>query len=164
MNRNELGIPRQRAAGRMLAAIALSAAAVSAGHAHPADQASAPQPWPDVETVRTLLRADAAAALSGCRAPGLCTVGEGNGAAMPPAGRAADDIRVTAIFGTARSLSVDIVVNGTVQRYRAGRADPVAGGVMAAPYRLVAIDGACVRLQREGSDLTTCLDAGGAHP
>ncbi|AVJ27233.1 hypothetical protein [Achromobacter spanius] len=164
MNGNELCILRRRAAGRMLAGIALSAAAISASHAQPADQASAPQPWPDVETVRTLLRADAAAALSDCRVPGLCAVGEGKGATMPPAGRAADDIRVTAIFGTARSLNVDVVVNGTLQRYRAGRADPVAGGALAAPYRLVAVDGACVRLHREGRDRTACLDAGGAHP
>lgn len=164
MNRNEHCIPRRRVTGRMLVGIALSAAAVSAGHAQGADPASAPQPWPEVETVRTLLRADAAAAMSDCQVPGLCTMNERRGPTVPPAGRAADDIRVTAIFGTASRLNVDIVVNGTMQRYRAGRADPVAGGGLAAPYRLLAIDGACVRLQREGRDQTACLDAGGGHP
>lgn len=164
MNTNELCISRVRVAGQLLAAIALSAAGVSAGHAQGAEPASAPQPWPEVETVRTLLRADAAAALSDCRVPGLCAMNEGKGPAMPPTGRVADDIRVTAIFGTARTLNVDIVVNGTLQRYRAGRADPVAGGALAAPYRLLAIDGACVRLQRDGRDQTACLDAGSGLP
>lgn len=164
MNRNELCIPRVRGAGQLLAAIVLSAAEVSAGLAQGVEPAAAPQPWPEVETVRALLRADAAAALSDCRVPGLCTMSEGTSSGMPPAGRAADDIRVTAIFGTARSLNVDIVVNGTLQRYRAGRADPVAGGALAAPYRLLAVDGACVRLQRDGRDQTACLDAGSGHP
>ncbi|WP_313371581.1 hypothetical protein [Achromobacter animicus] len=164
MNRNELCIPRRRVAARTFAGIALSAAAVSAGHAQGADPASAPQPWPEVETVRTLLRADAAAAMSDCHIPGLCTMTEGKGPMAPPTGRAADDIRVTAIFGTASRLNVDIVVNGTLQRYRAGRADPVAGSRLAAPYRLLAIDGACVRVQRDGRDQSACLDAGGGHP
>ena len=164
MNRNELCIPRWCVARRTIAGIALSAAVVSAGHAQGVDPASAPQPWPEVETVRTLLRADAAAAMSDCQIPDLCTMNEGKGLMAPPAGRPADDIRVTAIFGTASRLNVDIVVNGTLQRYRAGRADPVAGGSLAAPYRLLAIDGACVRVQRDGRDQTACLDAGGGHP
>lgn len=164
MNRNERRLLRRRMAGRMLARIALSAAAVWAGHARAADQAQALQPWPEVETVRTLLRADAAAALSDCRVPGLCSMGEGKGTTAQAAVRAADDLRVTAIFGTARSLNVDIVVNGTLLRYRAGRADPVAGSAVDAPYRLVAIDGACVRLHRDGRDQTACLDAGRRHP
>lgn len=164
MNRNEPSILCRRVAGRTLAGIALSAAAVAAGHAQSADPAPAPQPWPEVETVRTLLRADAAAAMSDCQVPGLCTMNDGKGPALPPAGRAADAIRVTAIFGTASRLNVDIIVNGTLQRYRAGRADPVAGARLGAPYRLLAIDGACVRLQRDGRDQTACLDAGGGNP
>lgn len=159
MNRNEFCILRTRATGRMLARLALSAAAVSAGQVRAADHAQTPQPWPEVETVRTLLRADAAAALADCRVPGLCGVSEGKGDAAPPVARGVDDIRVTAIFGTARALNVDIVVNGTLLRYRAGRADPVAGGALMAPYRLLAIDGACVRLQRDGREHLACLDA-----
>ncbi|MEN5157996.1 hypothetical protein [Achromobacter spanius] len=143
----------------MLVRIALSAAAVSAYQVRAADNAQTPQPWPEVETVRTLLRADAAAALADCRVPGLCGVSEGKGASAPPVAHGADDIRVTAIFGTARALNVDIVVNGTLLRYRAGRADPVAGGAMMAPYRLLAVDGACVRLQRDGREHSACLDA-----
>jgi hypothetical protein len=29
-----------------------------------------------------------------------------------------------------------------------------------APYRLLAVDGACVRLQRDGREQSACLDAG----
>jgi len=163
MNRNKFFIQRRRATGRMLARIALSAAAVSAGQARAADHAQTPQPWPDVETVRTLLRADAAAALADCRVPGLCGAGEGKGASAPSVAHGADDIRVTAIFGTARALNVDIIVNGTLLRYRAGRPDPVAGGALMAPYRLLAVDGACVRLQRDGREQSACLDAGRGH-
>ncbi len=163
MNRNERCIVRWRAAGRMLAGLALSAAAAAAGQVRAADPAQAPQPWPEVETVRTLLRADAAAALSDCRVPGLCAVGEAKGASAPSVARGADDIRVTAIFGTARALNVDIVVNGTLLRYRAGRADPVGGSALMAAYRLLAIDGACVRLQRDGREQLACLDAGRGH-
>lgn len=159
MNRNKFCIQRRRATGRMLARIALSAAAVSAGQVRAADHAQTPQPWPEVETVRTLLRADAAAALADCRVPALCGVSEGKGDSAPPVARGADSIRVTAIFGTARALNVDIVVNGTLLRYRAGRADPVAGGALMAPYRLLAVDGACVRLQRDGREHSACLDA-----
>lgn len=167
MNRNELCILRWRGARRFarraLAGVALSTVAVSAVPVRAADHAQAPQPWPEVETVRTLLRADAAAALSDCRVPGLCAVAESRGAAAPSAARGTDDIRVTAIFGTARSLNVDVVVNGTLLRYRAGRADPVAGSALTAPYRLLAIDGACVRLHRDGRDQTVCLDASRGH-
>lgn len=163
MSRNEFCIQRRRATGRMLVRIALSAAAVSAYQVRAADHAQPPQPWPEVETVRTLLRADAAAALADCRVPGLCGVGEGKSASAPSVAHGADDIRVKAIFGTARALNVDIVVNGTLLRYRAGRADPVAGGALMAPYRLLAVDGACVRLQRDGREQSVCLDAGRGH-
>jgi hypothetical protein len=90
-------------------------------------------------------------------------VGEGKGASAPSVAHGADDIRVTAIFGTARALNVDIIVNGTLLRYRAGRPDPVAGGALMAPYRLLAVDGACVRLQRDGREQSACLDAGRGH-
>lgn len=123
-----------------------------------------PQPWPEAETVRTLLRADAAAALADCRLPGICAASVGGSPLMEPPLRAADDIRVTAVFGTARSLNVDIIVNGSLLRYRAGRAEPIAGGGAMAPYRLMAIDGGCVRLLRDGRDQTACLDTKGRQP
>lgn len=166
MNRNELCIGRRRVVGRALARVALSAVAVSAGQGQAQAVAAAPepQPWPETETVRTLLRADAAAALADCRAPGICAAGDASNSQREPPVRAADNIRVTAIFGTARSLNVDIVVNGSLLRYRAGRADPIAGGGAMAPYRLMAVDGACVRLHRDGRDQTACLEAGGIQP
>ena len=164
MNRNELPMGRRRVVGRALARAALSAVAVSAGQGQAQIAAPEPEPWPEAETVRTLLRADAAAALADCRVPGICATGEGSIPRMQAQARAADDIRVTAIFGTARSLNVDIVVNGSLLRYRAGRAVPIAGGGAMAPYRLMAVDGACVRLNRDGQDQTACLHAGGSQP
>lgn len=122
------------------------------------------QAWPEVETVRMLLRADAAAALADCRAPGIC-VSDSAAAPGPSAGRPPDDIRVAAIFGVARRLSAEVLVNGAMLRYQAGRAAPVAGAVfMAGGYQLLGIEGACVRLRMGGSDHTACLDAGKATP
>jgi hypothetical protein len=164
MNRNELCIRRPRVTGRTFAHIALSALAVLAGQARAVVPVLESQPWPEAETVRTLLRADAAAALADCRVPGICGFGGGGNPLMEPPARAADDIRVTAIFGTARSLNVDVIVNGSLLRYRAGRANPIAGGGAMAPYRLMAIDGGCVRLHRDGREQTACLDTAGPQP
>ncbi len=164
MNRNKHGIWRRPVIGRFLLGVVVAGAASACQAQGASAQALEPQPWPEAETVRALLRADAAAALADCRAPGICGTG---GQAAPSAAqplRRSDDIRVAAIFGTARSLNVDVVVNGSLLRYRAGRADPVAGTAAMDAYRLLTIDGACVRLQRDGRDHTACLDAGGARP
>lgn len=172
MNRNEHCIGRRPrgwrrpAVGRLFLGLAFGAAAAWAGRVHAsAPPPLEPQPWPEAETVRALLRADAAAALADCRVPGLCAAAAAPGAAIerPPAQRQ-DDIRVAAIFGTARSLNVDVMVNGALLRYRAGRADPVAGAATMDSYRLLAIDGACVRLRRDGRDHAACLDPAGARP
>ncbi|MNQ13854.1 hypothetical protein D3C85_267810 [compost metagenome] len=164
MNRNSRGISSWSALGRLLLGIALAAGA-AACRAHAASpQTPEPQPWPEAETVLTLLRADAAAALADCRVPGICAPGREFTASAAPSARTRDDIRVAAIFGTARSLNADVVVNGALLRYRAGRADPVAGSATMDAYRLLSIDGACVRLHREGRDHTACLDAGGTRP
>ncbi|KAG1272426.1 hypothetical protein G6F64_015511 [Rhizopus arrhizus] len=78
--------------------------------------------------------------------------------------RRQDDIRVAAIFGLARRLSADVVVNGELLRYQAGRAAPVAGQVSAGAYQLLSIEGACVRLRRDAADHTACLTAGRGEP
>ncbi|MGE8638455.1 MAG: hypothetical protein ACN6PR_07435 [Achromobacter sp.] len=127
-------------------------------------QSEATQEWPEVETVRTLLRADAAAALADCRIPGICPAGEAMAAPGEPQVRPRDDIRVAAIFGLSRRLSADVVVNGALLRYQAGRAAPVAGEVSAGAYQLLAIEGACVRLRRDAADHTACLAAGRVAP
>ncbi len=166
MNRNRHCMAGRPVIGRLLFGLASSVAATwSLPVQAAAPQSSEPQPWPEAEIVRTLLRADAAAALADCRVPGLCANGAAPGAsvARPPEPRL-DDIRVAAIFGTARSLHVDVVVNGALLRYRAGRADPIAGPATSQPYRLLAVDGGCVRLHRDGRDHAACLDAGGARP
>lgn len=122
------------------------------------------QAWPEVETVRTLLRADAAAALADCRVPGVCRPGLNSVELQQSPLRPPADIRVVAIFGVANRLSVDLLVNGTLLRYQAGRQEPIAGAITADVYRLLAIDGACVRLRRADQDYTGCLDAGRSHP
>ncbi|QVQ29197.1 hypothetical protein [Achromobacter deleyi] len=165
MNRNRHCVWRRPALGRLFLGVALAAGTASECRAlAAAPQAQEPQPWPEAETVLTLLRADAAAALADCRVPGLCAPGGQSSALATSAPPRRDDIRVAAIFGTARSLSVDVVVNGALLRYRAGRADPVEGAVTMDAYRLLTIDGACVRLHRDGRDHTACLDAGGVRP
>ncbi|MBB1594904.1 hypothetical protein [Achromobacter sp. UMC46] len=122
------------------------------------------QAWPEVETVRTLLRADAAAALADCRMPGICPPSPSPAAPAESIIALPDDIRVTAIFGVARHLSADVVVNGAVLRYQTGRASPVMAGGSAAGYQLLAIEGACVRLRRGANDHTACLSAAKAMP
>lgn len=165
MNRNRRCAWRGPAPKRLFFGVALAVGAASGCWAQTATpRALEPQPWPEAETVLTLLRADAAAALADCKVPGVCAPGGEPSALATPLSRRADDIRVAAIFGTARSLSVDVVVNGSLLRYRAGRADPVEGAATMDAYRLLTIDGACVRLHRDGRDHTACLDAGGIRP
>ncbi|EHK64854.1 hypothetical protein [Achromobacter arsenitoxydans] len=165
MNRNEHCIFSRSVFGRLLLGIVAAASSASACGAQGDDvQALEPQPWPEAETVRALLRADAAAALADCRAPGVCGPGGPPASAAAQPARRSDDIRVAAIFGTAKRLNVDVVVNGSLLRYRAGRDDPIAGAAAMDAYRLLTIDGACVRLHRDGRDHTACLDAGGPRP
>ncbi|CAB3682492.1 hypothetical protein [Achromobacter pestifer] len=165
MNRNSLSAWLAAIARRIAWALAVVAAMMPSVGA----QAFPPEPdeaqaWPEVETVRTLLRADAAAALADCRVSGICPPGSAV-ASREPLARPEDDIRVAAIFGSAKRLSAEVLVNGALLHYQAGRAAPVAGAVfVAGGYRLLAIDGACVRLRREGVDLTACLDAGSGTP
>ncbi|CAB3729754.1 hypothetical protein LMG1873_04703 [Achromobacter piechaudii] len=122
------------------------------------------QPWPEAETVRTLLRADAAAALADCREPGICPPGRAVPESVAPSARPADDIRVAAIFGSTRRLNVDVLINGALLRYRAGHGAPIAGAASQGAYQLLAVEGACVRLRRDDLDRTACLDIGGAQP
>lgn len=161
MNRNSVSAYFSAVTGRIAWALTVGAAMVSpVGAQTLPPQLEEAQAWPEVETVRTLLRADAAAALADCRVPGICL--PGSAAASPERlARPADDIRVAAIFGSARRLSAEVLVNGAMLHYQAGHAAPVAGAVfVAGAYQLLAIEGACVRLRRKGADLTACLDAG----
>jgi len=165
MNRNKGEAARPSLAAGFIGRLALSAALVPAAHGQLSPQvAEEPRPWPETETVRALLRADAAAALADCRVPGLCRSGAESATPLAPPARASDDIRVMAIFGLARRLNADIAVNGAVLRYQAGRGEPVAGGADARVYRLLAIDDGCVRLRRGDIERTACLDAGKAQP
>jgi hypothetical protein len=146
--------------------MAAGAAAASAPSAHDSPSPDEAQAWSEVETVRTLLRADAAAALADCRMPGICQSGPASIASTEASIRAPDEIRVAAIFGVARRLSADVVVNGAMLRYQAGRAAPVAGAISAtaAGYQLLAIEGACVLLRRDTKIHTACLSAERAGP
>lgn len=131
-------------------------------------QASSPveeaQAWPEVETVRTLLRADAAAALADCNVPGICRPGAERADPGEPVSQREDDIRVAAIFGSTRRLTIDVLVNGALLRYRAGHGTPVAGAVSTGGYRLLAVEGACVHLRRDALKRTACLDVGRVYP
>lgn len=122
------------------------------------------RPWPEVETVQTLLRADAAAALADCRVPGICPSGRATAQPDEPTARQIDAIRVAAIYGSTRRLNVDVVINGALLRYRAGHQAPVAGAYSARAYRLLAVEGACVHLRRDDLDHTACVDIGAATP
>ncbi|WP_447918885.1 hypothetical protein [Achromobacter aegrifaciens] len=165
MNSSRSGAAHSNLAAVFTRGLILSAALVPVAHGQLSPQtAEEPRPWPEAETVRALLRADAAAALADCRVPGLCRSGTESSAPMAPPARASDDIRVMAIFGLARRLSADIAVNGAVLRYRAGRGEPVAGGATARVYQLLAIDDGCVRLRLGDTERTACLDAGKVRP
>ncbi|KAG1390032.1 hypothetical protein G6F59_015334 [Rhizopus arrhizus] len=116
----------------VIAALAVGFAPMSAAAAQALPpQSEAAQEWPEVETVRTLLRDDAAAALADCRTPGIGPAGAAPVGAGEPMVRRQDDIRVAAIFGLARRLSADVVVNGELLRYQAGSAAHVEGQVSA---------------------------------
>lgn len=164
MNTNRGGGARPHLAAGFIGRLLVSAALVPAAHGQPAPQAEEPRPWPETETVRALLRADAAAALADCRVPGLCRQGSEFAASVAPPARVSDEIRVMAIFGLARRLSVDIAINGAVLRYQAGRGEPVAGAVDSRAYLLLAIDDSCVKLRRGDTERTACVDAGRGQP
>ncbi|MBC9906391.1 MULTISPECIES: hypothetical protein [Achromobacter] len=165
MNRNRGAVTRSNPVAGFIGRLLLSAALVPAAHGQPSPQgADEPRPWPETETVRALLRADAAAALADCRVPGLCRPGPESVGQAPPPARASDDIRVMAIFGLARRLSADVAVNGAVLRYQTGRGEPVAGAVDGRAYQLLAIDDSCVRLRRGDTERTACVDAGRGRP
>lgn len=163
MNSNSIMRRGPPCAMRWRLVLAFAGATVLAADAPAQTSADAdPQAWPEADTVRTLLRADAAAALADCRVPGICPAGA-PAATSAPAPQS-DDVRVAAIFGVARQLQVDLVVNGALLRYQAGRAAPVAGAHIAQAYQLVAVDGGCVRLRRGERDIRACLDAGSPAP
>ncbi|MBO1016740.1 hypothetical protein IPU70_24495 [Achromobacter sp. SD115] len=165
MNRNRGGATRPNLAAGFIGRLLVSAALVPAAHGQPSPQAAEePRPWPETETVRALLRADAAAALADCRVPGLCRSGTESATPMTPSAKASDDIRVMAIFGPARRLNADVAINGAVLRYQAGKGAPVAGGADARAYQLLAIDDGCVRLRRGDIERTACVDAGRGQP
>lgn len=168
MNGNRTAARGLGCAARVIGGLALWAALASgAGAQLPPPAAEEAQAWPEAETVRTLLRADAAAALADCRISGICPVPEVASPAAEPAAssaRPADDIRVLAIFGIARNLRADLNVNGALLRYQSGRGAPIAGSSVADAYQLLAIEDACVRLRRGGRERTACLDLGGGHP
>lgn len=165
MNRNKLWRRSCRAMPwRGVWAVAGAAVWAAGAQAQPAVDAADPQAWPEAETVRTLLRADAAAALTECRVPGICPANGAAASRAPMPAPVPDDVRVAAIFGVARHLQVDLLVNGALLRYQAGRAAPVAGARVAQAYQLVAVDGGCVRLRRDDRDVRACLDAGSPTP
>lgn len=162
MNRNSIRRPSRRATSWRRAWVVVGGAAVATTVAAQTPAEADPQVWPEAETVRTLLRADAAAALADCRVPGICP--SGAAAASRAQAPQSDDVRVAAIFGVARQLQVDLVVNGALLRYQAGRGTPVAGARVAQAYQLLAVEGGCVRLRRDDHDVRACLDAGSPAP
>jgi hypothetical protein len=159
MNRIRLAVRRE--AQCLAVAVLLAVCAPAQASSPQVDEAHV---WPDVETVQTLLRADAAAALADCRTPGICQTGAAPAGHSASSGPKQDDIRVAAIFGSTRRLTVDVVVNGALLRYRAGHGAPIAGAVSANGYQLLAVVGACVHLRRDEHDHMACVPLGRALP
>ncbi|KAG1165723.1 hypothetical protein G6F35_018616 [Rhizopus arrhizus] len=76
MSRNDFASGRAAFARGVAWVLAVGFAPMSAAAAQALPPHSeAAQEWPEVETVRTRLRADAAAALADCRIPGICPAG-----------------------------------------------------------------------------------------
>ncbi|MGE8569866.1 hypothetical protein D3C85_415050 [compost metagenome] len=161
MNRIRHAIARGPRTAACVAVVLCACAGAPAQASSPVEEMQA---WPEVETVRTLLRADAAAALADCNVPGICRPGAERADSGERVSQREDDIRVAAIFGSTRRLTIDVLVNGALLRYRAGHGAPVAGAVSTAGYRLLAVEGACVHLRRDELNRTACLDVGRAYP
>ncbi len=149
---------------RMVVRVAVALCACAGAPAQASSPVEEAQAWPEVETVRTLLRADAAAALADCNVPGICRPGTERADPGEHVSAQQDDIRVAAIFGSTRRLTIDVLVNGALLRYRAGHGAPVAGAVSTGGYRLLAVEGACVHLRRDELNRTACLDVGRGYP
>lgn len=117
------------------------------------------QPWPELDTVKALLQADAAAASGGCNWDPACISPASNGAKTTKP-KPADNINVDAIYGFGKQLRVELSVNGKRARYLAGRSLPEFGpGAADGAYSLLAIEGSCVRLRRAERVRTVCLGA-----
>ncbi len=120
---------------------------------------SVSQPWPELETVKALLRADAAVAAGGCNWDPACVSPTSNSAHSTKT-KPADSIYVDAIYGLGKQLRVELSVNGKRARYLSGRTSPEFGpGAADGAYSLLAIDGSCVRLRRAERVRTVCLGA-----
>lgn len=119
------------------------------------------QAWPESDTVRELLRSDAAAALAAQR---YQKAEDWIQSAKPlaervtaPGGEKTDALRVKAIYGVGKTLQAELTINGHVLRSRPGQRVNDTYDETAA-YLIVAIEGSCVRWRRSNQTRTTCLN------
>ena len=111
MNRIRHTIAR---APRMVVRVAVALCACAGAPVQASSPVEEAQAWPEVETVRTLLRADAAAALADCNVPGICRPGTERADPGEHVSAQQDDIRVAAIFGSTRRLTIDVLGTGFI--------------------------------------------------
>lgn len=160
MNRNK------RWSGRILwlAALLFAGAASQAQEPAASLPASGPieaalGPWPETDTVKELLRRDAAAALVNRRYQQAADwLPQTPRAPVARPAHAAEQISLSAIYGVGRALWADIRLDGRQGRYRVGQTLPTEP--QQAAYVLVAIEGRCVRLRKSGASAIACLDEG----
>lgn len=126
--------------------------------------------WPEGDTVRELLRADAQAARAASitprqaadwlrqPAPDARRAAAPSGAAASALSVPVDRIDLLAIYGVGAALQADVSINGVVSRYRAGRATPLASSPgHGEAYVLQGIKVPCVSLQKAGQTHNACL-------
>lgn len=118
------------------------------------------QAWPESDTVRELLRSDAAAALAAQRyqkaEDWIQSAKPLAERATAPGGEKTDALRVKAIYGVGKTLQAELAINGQVLRSRPGQC--VHDTYETAAYLIVAIEGSCVRWRRGNETKTTCLN------
>lgn len=143
---------------------ALSASLACVGNSsvlasHGSAPASVNQSWPELDTVKALLRAEAVAASRGCHWDSAC-VKSASREAQANKSKPIDSIAIKAIYGLGKQLRVELSVNGRKAGYLAGQALPEFGsGAAERGYSLLAVEGSCVRLRRAETVRTVCLGA-----
>jgi hypothetical protein len=136
--------------------------AASAGCSPPVQADAA---WPDKDSVEHILRLETAAVLQAMQGGpgrlGMPIAGaptQASGVPGPQTDKQDDRISLAAVYGVGKRLQVELLVNGRRQRYQSNRRLPE--GVQTRQqqaYRLVAIEGRCVKVDKGEGTRRVCL-------
>lgn len=128
--------------------------------------AAAPEPPPDLVTVRELMRLEGEQALEAARKrrhQGRAPLAAAAQAASAAADLDADRPRLVGIYGVGKRLFAEVRSGAGALLFLKGHSLPVGHVAGHDPYRLKEMAGACVRLERQGTETVLCLPRAGGR-